>query len=181
MFRSLGAEVVIVRPLLQTWRHEIESYLAAIGQDHCVDATNSECNYTRNKIRNLVLPQLENVVHPRAKENIVSSAELLSEVLAWLTNEAEAFIESHFEIRDTSVQCHVMFFRKLNPVVAKEVLRLLWQQMRWPLRDMTKQHWQSMWEKVLSEDTVQATDYPGNITLTVDGEILRLAAVRKVS
>lgn len=49
----------IIRPLLRIKRAEIEEYLASIGQGYVTDHTNLENNYTRNKIRNLVLPILK--------------------------------------------------------------------------------------------------------------------------
>ncbi len=51
----------IIRPLLCASRQEIEEYLAGEGREFCVDKTNEELQYTRNKIRHRILPLLEEV------------------------------------------------------------------------------------------------------------------------
>lgn len=48
----------IVRPLLCVSRAEIEEWLGALGQDYVTDSTNLQNDYTRNKIRNEVLPKM---------------------------------------------------------------------------------------------------------------------------
>ncbi len=46
----------IIRPLLSVSRQEIEAYLKSFGQNYVVDSTNLENDFSRNKIRNVILP-----------------------------------------------------------------------------------------------------------------------------
>lgn len=48
----------IVRPLLGSSRDEILNYLETLGQDYVTDSTNLENDYARNKIRNVLLPEI---------------------------------------------------------------------------------------------------------------------------
>lgn len=48
----------IVRPLLGSSRDEIINYLKTLGQDYVTDSTNLENDYARNKIRNVMLPEI---------------------------------------------------------------------------------------------------------------------------
>lgn len=50
---------LIVRPMLEMSRAEIERYLAVRGLSFVMDSTNAENDYRRNRIRNVVLPGLE--------------------------------------------------------------------------------------------------------------------------
>ena len=50
---------IFLRPLLETSRAQIEEYLRALGQSWRTDATNGDNSYFRNKIRNLLVPFLE--------------------------------------------------------------------------------------------------------------------------
>ena len=50
-----------IRPLLNIGRNEIESYLEKVGISYCTDETNAENVYARNKLRNQVIPQLEEI------------------------------------------------------------------------------------------------------------------------
>ncbi|HNX08019.1 MAG TPA: tRNA lysidine(34) synthetase TilS, partial [Bacteroidales bacterium] len=51
----------IIRPLLFAFRSEIESFAAENNLGYRTDESNNENKYLRNKIRNLLMPQLENL------------------------------------------------------------------------------------------------------------------------
>ncbi|MCM1525212.1 MAG: tRNA lysidine(34) synthetase TilS [Ruminococcus sp.] len=51
----------IIRPLLGVARAEIEEYLRAEGADYVTDSTNLTDDYSRNRIRHRVVPELEAV------------------------------------------------------------------------------------------------------------------------
>lgn len=69
----------VIRPLLTVTREEIEVYLKEKEQDFCIDRTNFEEEYTRNRIRHHILPEAVRV-QPRAVEHIVETAEYLGRV-----------------------------------------------------------------------------------------------------
>lgn len=48
-----------IRPLLHTPKSDLESYLRDIGQAWCEDASNAENDYTRNIIRNRLIPEMQ--------------------------------------------------------------------------------------------------------------------------
>lgn len=48
----------IVRPLIYCTRAEVEEYLAALGESYVTDRTNLSDNYTRNKIRHAIIPEM---------------------------------------------------------------------------------------------------------------------------
>ena len=49
----------VIRPILDVSRKEIEEYCTDNSLDFCTDATNADNDYTRNKIRNQLIPYLE--------------------------------------------------------------------------------------------------------------------------
>jgi tRNA(Ile)-lysidine synthase len=80
----------IIRPLLGLWRSEIEEYLEARGLPYRTDASNLESTYTRNKIRNELLPALEEY-NPRISQSLVNLGSIMTGVkdhLEKLTDEA---------------------------------------------------------------------------------------------
>ena len=62
-------KVLIIRPLLDCLRSLIEEYVAENGLSYCQDKTNFESRYSRNKIRNKVMPLLEEI-NPAAVKNL---------------------------------------------------------------------------------------------------------------
>ncbi len=51
----------LLRPLLSYSRQEIEQYAAKKGIPYRTDHTNLECEYYRNRIRNIIMPQLQHI------------------------------------------------------------------------------------------------------------------------
>jgi len=66
----------IVRPLLGIRRRELEEYLTDIGQTWREDSTNTDEALTRNRVRKLVLPLLEQGFNPAVAENLAELAEI---------------------------------------------------------------------------------------------------------
>lgn len=73
---ELEGGVPVVRPLLDTWRTEIERWLRLYGWSWRTDATNADGFALRNRIRNVVLPVVRREVNPRVGEALVRLAEI---------------------------------------------------------------------------------------------------------
>ena len=81
----------IIRPLLDVTREEIERYLLENDRKWCIDSTNQENTYTRNKLRNVLLPYAEKEICPQAIAHVANAAKELTqikELLDELTKEA---------------------------------------------------------------------------------------------
>ena len=77
--RRLAEGVTVIRPLLGMERAEIEAYLEAQGQPYCRDATNEDTDYSRNRIRHKVMPELK-AVNTGAVHHMMQSAQMLREL-----------------------------------------------------------------------------------------------------
>ncbi|MDT4947051.1 MAG: tRNA(Ile)-lysidine synthase [Pseudonocardiales bacterium] len=66
----------IIRPLLETKRRDLESYLAEIRQDWREDGSNRDLRHTRNRIRHGILPRFERHVNPAVREALAETAEI---------------------------------------------------------------------------------------------------------
>ena len=51
----------IVRPLINITREQVEGYLQSRGQTYVTDSTNLSDDYTRNKIRHFIIPQMQEI------------------------------------------------------------------------------------------------------------------------
>ena len=74
--RRAAAQIAVIRPLLETQRAEIERYLAERNMTACIDQTNAEPIYTRNKIRLELLPYLAE----QYNENIIAALNRLGSI-----------------------------------------------------------------------------------------------------
>lgn len=80
----------IVRPLLGSSRDEIINYLKTLGQDYMTDSTNLENDYARNKIRNVMLPEISRLF-PSAMAGIELTLDNLQGDYAVWSGAVEAF------------------------------------------------------------------------------------------
>ncbi len=78
-----------IHPLLCVDRKEIESYLGKRGISYCTDETNLGLAYTRNRIRNQVLPCLTENVNLKAAEHIADAAEQLRLAAEYIREEVQ--------------------------------------------------------------------------------------------
>lgn len=62
----------VVRPMLDVSRADIEAYLADIGLSYVNDSSNASNDYRRNRLRNIILPMLEEHF-PGASQAILNS------------------------------------------------------------------------------------------------------------
>lgn len=83
----------IIRPLLCVTRKEIEGYLNEQELSWCEDSTNKENDYTRNKIRNELLPWVTENINSRAAEHILAVSEFAAQADAYFEMEAERILE----------------------------------------------------------------------------------------
>jgi tRNA(Ile)-lysidine synthase len=81
-------EILVIRPLLWADRGQIEAYLDEKGQPYCTDSTNADPSYCRNRIRQMVIPELE-TVNEKAVSHMSRTAEQLREIRDYMEQEIE--------------------------------------------------------------------------------------------
>lgn len=112
-----------IRPLIEISRKEIEEYCKENKLEPKYDKSNKENIYTRNKIRNILIPLLEKEFNP----NIVKSISKLSE-LAKLDNEYfNNIIKSEYnriklEENNNEIILNLKEFNKLNNVIKSRLI-----------------------------------------------------------
>lgn len=75
-----------IRPLIECDRNEIEKYCEENNIEARIDKTNFENIYTRNKIRNIVIPYIKKEFNPNIIETIDRLSELIKENDDYLEN-----------------------------------------------------------------------------------------------
>ena len=81
----------IIRPMLRVSREEVMRYIAENGIPFAEDSTNSRNIYTRNKVRNIVMPVLREL-NPRISEAEAAASELIRTDDEYLSKIADAYI-----------------------------------------------------------------------------------------
>ena len=107
----------IVRPLLNITKKEILAYCQENGIKYVTDSTNLCSDYTRNAIRNEIIPRLENLTGTPQK-NATRLAVSAREDIQYIKSQAFSFLEQN----DFSLD--VIKLRALDISVAKRVLTI---------------------------------------------------------
>jgi tRNA(Ile)-lysidine synthase len=74
---SRRGALTLHRPLLGTWREEIDRYVDAHALRHCEDPTNLDLRHTRNRMRHEIIPFLEKALERNVRSALWRSAEIL--------------------------------------------------------------------------------------------------------
>ncbi len=125
-----------IRPLLGISRAEIEAYAVENGVSFVWDASNDETDYTRNYIRNEIMPRLPRV-NAQAAAHIAQAAVRLAEDEAAL--EMWAADADCIEEKEDGVYIRLDRLAELPEAVKKRVVRLAFQA-RFGLCDVESKH-----------------------------------------
>ena len=176
--RQLTDATTIIRPLLDFNRPEVLAYLAALDQSYCNDETNQLTDYTRNRIRHDLLPQLERDYNPRVRDSILRLSQAVSQADDFLSQQAEAALTSSARRISGGVELKLNRLAHLHPALIRQTLLLLWQEQRWPLQDMSFQKWETLvtiCQNASSDAAYQRVEVlPGNIRLDSTTDSLSL-------
>lgn len=108
----------IIRPLINVERREIERYCKDNGLEYVTDSTNAQTEYTRNKIRHCIMPEMEKI-NPRITASICKMAVLASEDNDYLDIEAKKAYEKYVTEKDG--QAVFLLDSDLYPSIRKRV------------------------------------------------------------
>lgn len=140
--RTLESGVNVVRPLLEVNRCDLRDWLREIEQDFREDSTNTDRDFTRNRIRHDLLPLLETQFNPQIKSALCRLAEQAEQT------QSVCDVAGREILRESTVShtknSWILDCEQLakHPVLTiRTCLRLVWTEMRWPQQKMSFQHY----------------------------------------
>ena len=155
----------IIRPLLFLGRPEIETILKDLGQPWRTDRTNLETDYTRNRLRREILPQLEKNLNHQALQHIAQAAIRLQEAQQYIEKQAEKSARGSIEIRkDGSVRLLLDAYERQEELLQKELLKRALEEVSGGngRKDIGSVHLQQLAE-LAEKDCGRETQLPGGI------------------
>ena len=174
--RPINATTNLVRPLLRVVRSQILEYLSSRNQTYHTDKSNASNDYTRNRIRNELLPQLRMFVGSDSLDNrLLHACELIAKEHRVVTLLAERWLQkAGLDAGERKGLAGDAFSIPLRncieepwPVV-RHALTILWHKRGWPMREMGHTHWQRIERliEIASKSThPKRLDLPGHIVV----------------
>lgn len=179
--RRLNEAVSLVRPLLGVRRVEILAYLASLGQEFCRDATNDSLRWTRNRIRNRLLPQLAAEYNPRVTDALLRLGSLAAEAQGLVDRQAAELLQQAVrEEPGGKVRIHCPRLAGQPALLVRELLVTVWRTRGWPLRAMGFRHWEELRQLIEAAGgsaacTAARRMFPGRVVVRAQpGELVLL-------
>lgn len=190
-----------IRPLLCVGREEIEGYLTERGLGWCEDSTNASDDYTRNRIRNQVMPLLKACVNERAADNILRAGEVFAEADDYLEGAARRVWDQAGSVgyggadRKEQAGCGgdiprvpaeaclpLAVLEKQEKIIRTYLYRHMFMLLGCGTKDVTSRHYRLM-DEVMAGGTGARCDLPGGLSAVRGYEDFRMekkAAVGKM-
>ena len=111
----------ILRPLLHARRCEVERYLTALGQPWREDSSNWDLRYTRNRVRQNLVPMLEKDFNPEITSRLADFAEIAQAEEAYWDEELLPFLDPSSLRRETFLQLPLALRRRLVRALAPDL------------------------------------------------------------
>ncbi|MBQ6843271.1 MAG: tRNA lysidine(34) synthetase TilS [Agathobacter sp.] len=169
--RQSEAGVTYIRPLLCIQRKEIEGFLKQQGQRFCVDSTNQELEYSRNYIRNVILPKLSEV-NTQAIAHIHETAEHLSEIRDFLDEQVQLYWEKTTFV-DNDILLDVSKLKSLHVVLQKEIVYKAIGMAAGGKKDISSVHVEQVLE-LFENQSGKETTLPSGVVARKENETIRI-------
>jgi len=138
-------KIELIRPILCLSRREIEEYLDRRGQKYCTDSTNSDDAYSRNRIRNTILPTAERYINSNVEGHISRLSVQARETENFIDEQSRAymgFVRSERDRNGDILRCILDYseISKLHPVLRRKLLRNAFEMTAGKLKDVEEIH-----------------------------------------
>ena len=172
-----GAEVRFVRPLLGLTRADTEAYCGALGLRPRADESNRSPEFTRNRVRNELLPLLEEL-NPAIRDALLRLSNAAARELAFLDAEADRIWADAAEARDDSVALDRRAADRLAPALKTHLLRRAVGAVKGDMEGLHLRHVDDM-TRLLGGPAGRTIDLPGGLRFHVgydDATVARAGA-----
>ncbi len=184
----------LIRPLLAVTREEILGELSAAGLSYVTDSSNGELCYTRNRLRQRVLPELREL-NSRAAEHISAAAELLREADALLREQAASWVLQQREAAPpedregrkseagdvlTELRVPLPALRREKPLLRRYIFMAMLDDMNTPRKDWGAVHLRAL-ETLLFRQGGAHLDLPCRMSADIRGKQLILRTHREIN
>lgn len=112
-----------IKPLITTERTEIEKYCEENNLNPRIDSTNSDNTYTRNKIRNIVIPYIKNEFNPNIVQTLVRLSEIVSADTDYLEKQTKVIYNSIVISEDKEgIVLNLKEFNQLDLAIKRRII-----------------------------------------------------------
>ena len=164
---------IYIRPLLNTPREEIMSYLDEFGLEYVEDETNKDNTYARNYIRNVVMPTLRRQFR-QVDRSLVKFADICAK--------DDDFINKQFDLHSVIegkdfVKVPLSFFYQDEVIVNRILMRVF---KRFALQDIESKHINMVRQFALEANNGSIINLPFKLKVAKEYDYITIGAIKKI-
>jgi len=160
-------DVVFIRPLLETSRREIEDFLKRKRINPCIDSTNKEEVFFRNKIRRNLIPLLKKEYNRNIVEVLANLAESISYDYEYLDKVARD------KLKGSNLRLKIGMIERLHPAILRLILRQTITCIQGDTRRIGFQHIKELEDLLANRPIGSIVDLPKGISVQKSRNTLR--------
>ena len=149
----------IIRPLLCVKRDEIEEYLKERKISYCTDETNYSNQYTRNRIRNHMIPYMEEQINEQSVSHMAETMEQMRLVNEFVQNESAKYQKNCIVFEDGEWKLLEEPFSNVPAALKANIIRQLLFDITGKRKDIEAVHLK-MVEELLEKQVGRKYEFP---------------------
>jgi len=168
-------ELQVVRPLLTFRREQLREYLGEVGQQWREDASNGSNEYTRNRVRNEILPGLAEL-NPAVSESLVRLAAIARDAQKQISQDANEIATTGLARSGAGrITIQRERLRAASPIVRAEVLRYAISLLGGSTEAADYERMSSALHVALTGQGGKSVQIGGGLTITVVGRVVQIS------
>jgi len=182
IFTTNKSSAIFVRPLLCVAKEEILTYCLENNIRWRHDHTNDEISYSRNKIRHLVIPYLQEKCEQPISESIGELSSNCQKLYERIKRKIEVCKDQLFvQLPSGNISIDGKIMEGLSPIIQAEVIRMALVQIVCGQRDVTRRHYQKI-VSLLDGPGGKVIELPGGFTVKLElGNIIFYPPAESIS
>ncbi len=170
-----------IRPLIECNQQEIETYCQRKKITYCIDSTNKEPMYLRNKIRHQLLPLLTEEYNPSIRSNLLQLQMIVQDELNyWETKTEQHYLKSIIKEQPSGIVLDIKYFMQCPVALQRRIIRKGLSHLRSYLADIQFNHVESIRELCMLNRGERYLDLPGNIRVRKSYQILEIGYASQI-
>ena len=163
-----------IRPLIECERSEIEQYCEKYELNPRIDKTNFENEYTRNKIRNIVIPYIKQEFNPNIVQTLSRLSDVAIEETKYISKQTQKIYQQILiEKEDRQIILNLKKFNEQEKIIKSQLILLTTKQLMGSTQGI---------EKIHIEDIIKlCSNNVGNKYLTPNKNIKILIKDKKIN
>ncbi len=153
---------ILIRPLLEVTKQQIMEYLDLHSLSYQEDATNKDSTYTRNRIRNQLIPDLESDFNPDIVDGLVRMSGILREEEDFLSNYTWNLYQKYSKSYLNKLVIDLKSFDSCHLAIQKRLVRVALRELRGDLDDVSSSHVEAVIKLAAGSRTGSQTTIPGS-------------------